>query len=567
MKDGRDYKPGNFLRPTGNSKIFKRFRLINILLFVLAFSIMELLMTPTFVNVINRFTIENMTRFSLSSAEVLSAHIAKELSLLSKTARSEAVIEWMRDEHNEEKKARAFKEMSNVVGELYSFNLYVGIESSLNEYSVGSQMTGEIRPFTSFDERNPDDVWFYDCLNSTADYAVSVDRDHVLERKRFWLDYKVTFDGKTLGVVCTGLEFSHVAGELFSHYPSSGLRGLVIDGGGAVQMDSALMENKEFLYGSYEASVESEIADRVFLESVNAHLAGIEGYFDYIPTPEAIKLSSGEYRYLTITPIKYTDWSVLLLAEAATPFNMSYFVPVTVVALLLLVAFAVASSAVNYRLIFRPLHKLNRSLELMADDPDRLIYGTDRDDELGLLSNTIQGLFTQANVDALTGIYNRRFMERNLERLMPFLSRSSGLLSMLMLDIDFFKRYNDTYGHEKGDLCLKAVAVAISGAVTRETDFIARYGGEEFIAVLPNTDESGAMAVAEKLRENLRSLAIPHGTSDCSDHVTLSIGVTTGRVQYGQRWEAYASRADEALYQSKDGGRDRITFLAFNGTQ
>ena len=95
----------------------------------------------------------------------------------------------------------------------------------------------------------------------------------------------------------------------------------------------------------------------------------------------------------------------------------------------------------------------------------------------------------------------------------------------------------------------------------RVNDFAARYGGEEFVAVLPNTDESGAHIVAEKLLERVRDLGIPHSGSTTAPYVTVSIGVTTGMVEYGRSWREYIKRADEALYASKQNGRNQITFL------
>ncbi|MDR1747729.1 MAG: sensor domain-containing diguanylate cyclase, partial [Spirochaetaceae bacterium] len=164
--------------------------------------------------------------------------------------------------------------------------------------------------------------------------------------------------------------------------------------------------------------------------------------------------------------------------------------------------------------------------------------------------------------DPLTGIYNRRFFDETMQRVIHSLSRSGGVLSLMMIDIDYFKRYNDTYGHIKGDDCLKTVAKMLRDSVIRAEDFIARYGGEEFVVVLPNTDEAEACKVACKLVENIRSCNIPHEKSDAADCVTVSIGVTTGKAQHMQSGGNYIQRADEMLYKSKQGGRNRYTFAS-----
>jgi diguanylate cyclase len=173
-------------------------------------------------------------------------------------------------------------------------------------------------------------------------------------------------------------------------------------------------------------------------------------------------------------------------------------------------------------------------------------------------------LADKALYDALTGIYNRRYMEDNLKRVMKTIMRSGGgLLSLLMIDIDFFKKYNDTYGHGEGDVCLKSVAKVLAASVMRPEDFAARYGGEEFVVILPNTDADGACGIADKILKNVRACGIPHIKSEAADCVTVSVGVTTARVDPAHNSSGYIKRADEALYLSKENGRNQYTYLDF----
>ena len=166
----------------------------------------------------------------------------------------------------------------------------------------------------------------------------------------------------------------------------------------------------------------------------------------------------------------------------------------------------------------------------------------------------------QAYIDGLTNIHNRRYFDENLTRLIKTLSRSGGELSLMMMDIDHFKFYNDTYGHSEGDNCLRKIAQTLSASVTRKDDFIARYGGEEFAVVLPNTNEEGAKKIAEKLLESVRGCNIPHEKNAAAPYVTVSIGVTTGKAEHTQSNEAYIKKADEQLYISKQNGRNKYTF-------
>jgi diguanylate cyclase (GGDEF)-like protein len=174
-----------------------------------------------------------------------------------------------------------------------------------------------------------------------------------------------------------------------------------------------------------------------------------------------------------------------------------------------------------------------------------------------------QDLTDKVYYDALTGIYNRRYMEDNLQRVIKSIARDSGCLSVLMLDVDYFKKYNDTYGHGKGDDCLKSVAEVIAGSLLRPNDFAVRYGGEEFAVILPETDEIGARYVAGRILANIRARNIPHEKSEVADCVTVSIGVTTGMINRSQTSAEYIKRADNALYRSKRSGRNQYTYVDF----
>ena len=547
---------------SGRGRIAVRFRSVTIALFLVAFVVIAVVMVLAFNSVIGTLSSEYAGRYALSSAEALSAHIRREIGLVSKAVRSAHVIEWMLDERDEIKRELAYEELEAIERELYSYNLYIGVEGSRNEYRVENSRPEErLRYVANLDVNDPEYNWYFECMSSEYDYLISVGIDDVMQRKRVWLDYKVMNEGVPIGVICTGLEFSHVTWELFSQFENDNTRGLIIDEKGVVHIDSALMRSNDFLYNDYEMQISDEFSDKALLADISAFLSGIDGYFTAATESVVFELIGESYKNMTITPIKYTGWSVVMLSGAMSRYNISLFIPVSIAVLVLLLAFTFAVIAVNSRLIFLPIGRLSRSLPQLEKSLEAHIYGVERDDEIGELSRTIRDLFTKANVDALTGIYNRRYIENNLAQTMEFLSRSNGELSVLMVDIDFFKKYNDTYGHDRGDMCLKAVAESLANGVSRSNDFVARYGGEEFLAVLPNTDEIGARAIAEKLLENVRALDIPHAGSDTAPCVTVSIGVTTGTVEFTQNQDEYVKRADQALYMSKQNGRNKYTYL------
>ncbi len=162
-----------------------------------------------------------------------------------------------------------------------------------------------------------------------------------------------------------------------------------------------------------------------------------------------------------------------------------------------------------------------------------------------------------ARIDGLTGLLNRRALDDMLRDLWNRNRRSNGIFSILFIDVDYFKFYNDTYGHQKGDDVLVSVARAISVQLPRSADIAARYGGEEFIAVLPETDQGGAVVVGEKIRRAIEALQIPHSKSQ-SGHVTASIGVATYEHGVHDSIDAVLNAADGALYAAKGRGRNNV---------
>ncbi|HLJ70013.1 MAG TPA: diguanylate cyclase [Roseiarcus sp.] len=171
-------------------------------------------------------------------------------------------------------------------------------------------------------------------------------------------------------------------------------------------------------------------------------------------------------------------------------------------------------------------------------------------------------LETLATRDGLTGLLNRRSFDERLATEARRAARERQPLSLLMLDIDCFKQYNDAYGHQKGDECLRLVAGALTKGLWRAGDAAARYGGEEFAVILPDTTRQGAASVAERMRREVIRLDIPHQASIVSDHVTVSIGGST-IVAATISPDALLTSADAALYQAKHDGRNRSVFPEF----
>ena len=201
----------------------------------------------------------------------------------------------------------------------------------------------------------------------------------------------------------------------------------------------------------------------------------------------------------------------------------------------------------------------NDEIGFLAKAVDRFVETIDNQKkELVVLNDELK---KQATTDALTSLFNRHIIGDNLHFLWNMHSRDKAEITVLMIDIDFFKNYNDTYGHPMGDECIKSVALIIKKTLHRSTDLPIRYGGEEFLILLPSTDLKGGEKVAEKIMEALTQKKIEHKTSKISQTLTISIGISSMFPSEKNRLEDLIEQADKALYKSKTMGRNRITIF------
>jgi diguanylate cyclase (GGDEF)-like protein len=169
-----------------------------------------------------------------------------------------------------------------------------------------------------------------------------------------------------------------------------------------------------------------------------------------------------------------------------------------------------------------------------------------------------------AIIDKLTGIHNRGHLDWVLSREWANTQRNQAPLSLIMIDIDYFKCYNDAYGHLGGDDCLRQVAQALHSRLRRKIDFVGRYGGEEFMVILPGVDHHDAMQLAESFRKDIQNLGIPHAQSKNAEVVTISLGLSTlTHFNSNDHSESLIHCADQALYQAKNAGRNQVCFLPY----
>lgn len=214
-----------------------------------------------------------------------------------------------------------------------------------------------------------------------------------------------------------------------------------------------------------------------------------------------------------------------------------------------------------------------------ASEDDTALVSIGGNDEIANLAQTFsmylqrvrdqeKALLDMALTDPLTNIPNRRAFDKHIKEMIAQAQRNNWDLTILLIDIDFFKVYNDHYGHNDGDACLRLVARQLNAVVLRNTDFCARFGGEEFVCLLPNTDANGAKDKAEALRIAIENMQIPHNGNKVSPVVTVSVGGATFPFSIDTNWTAdiIIEQADKALYRAKAEGRNRCNFFYVSGT-
>ena len=231
-------------------------------------------------------------------------------------------------------------------------------------------------------------------------------------------------------------------------------------------------------------------------------------------------------------------------------------------------------------IVLKPLQRLTEHASKLEREGDySLRINSSRRDEIGVLANSLDALvqtisdrtvelrrandrLTQQSLsDPMTGIANRRMFDDFLKKEWRRATREQSPLSLILIDVDNFKKYNDSLGHQQGDMCLIAVAAVLQLHVQRPADLVARYGGEEFAVILPDTNLDGAVHMAETLRRAVRDMRIEHPASETAPYVTLSMGlvsVAPSPAGGDSGMETLLARADQALYQAKNLGRDQV---------
>ena len=383
----------------GKGKLSRRLRNANVILFIVLALMMISVLFMIISGIVQSVSRDYALLYSGNIIGKLNTYLGKEIALIEKAANSSAITGWMADESNQEKRRRAYEEMMTFIEILDSKNLYFGIEASHNEFSLDPGMSFEqMQPYDVLNPQRADDVWYFNAVKSENDYVLNVDIDKVQSRKLVWLNYKVQKDGKTLGILCTGLLFDRVIEELFDEYDQGLLRNMVIDGNGIVQLDSQIGQEADRLIYETNIFVGDYFPSKDFSTLVNAHLDTIDGYFDAGDLPVVGELSA-ESVYVAISPIESTDWSIITFYNSSALFGISQMYPLFLAMIILFIGYTWAINMLGKRMLLAPFGKLTASVASLDESSESdTIYGLERDDEFGVLAQTIHGMKSRLDV-------------------------------------------------------------------------------------------------------------------------------------------------------------------------
>jgi len=434
----------------------------------------------------------------------LEAAVNGEIALVLKMANSPLIQRYFLNPGDSELEGHAFEELAEY-GHVFVPKSIFWVNDKDKKFYFNGSYTYTVNPDA------PDSYWYNMTLNGTEAFNFNINYNPDLDQTNFWINAPVFDSGhKPIGVLGTGIDVSAFVYSVFHDYFGDTPLFYFNEAGeitGAddkdLVADKVSLENKLGKTGSEIFSMRENLEDN-------------EAHYFFVSEGIAALIAIPDF-----------DWYVCSIL----PFGLKYILNTSMTLFFIVLMIVVAGIFIIFNLI-------HTNLILKKE---RNVYRN------------------MSIIDVLTGIYNRRFLEEDMKRLIKSLSRSGGKLSLLMLDIDFFKKYNDTYGHGMGDDCLKTVANTLSHNLLRADDYIARYGGEEFVVVLPNVDEDGAHLIALRLIYSLRERGIPHEKNEAANFVTISVGGVTGKVLHNQTAADYFVKADEALYLSKQNGRNRYT--------
>ena len=467
----------------------------------------------------------------------LEASLKSEIAIALKMANSPSIQRYLLNPTNTELQEIAFEEIAEYRKAFVSNSIFL-----VND--IDKKIFFNEAYVYTVDTADANNYWYMMTLNGEEKYNFNINYNPNLNVTNLWINALVLDKNKPIGIVGTSINLSDFINNVYQNY--SGLAQLYflkVDGEITGASDVALVEKKVNI---------TEVLKQTGIEILTKIKEfKTDGKIEYFETKSK--------QIIAIGSIPAMNWYI----TAMCPIEVGNSLRGMAVLFGIMMAIIFAIFVVFNIFVVGMLEPLNRMVKTINQTLFDWELKPNEDNSQKDEIRTLGEFLNMTIIDQLTGIYNRRYMDGHLKKIIKSMVRANSNLSLLIIDIDYFKKYNDTYGHDAGDNCLRTVASALSKCVSRDLDFVARYGGEEFAVILPNTDKNGAHVIAEKLLEKVRECNMPHKASHIADCVTISVGGTTSIVKHWHRVQDYIKAADKALYESKKNGRNRYTFENF----
>lgn len=504
--------------------------------------------------------------------------LLREIALARQMAAEPAIIDMALHEYDPEMRRRGIAAMERYRFNFRDHSYFAAFAGSGNYYFndaanqyAGKQLRYVLSPTKSQDK------WFYATLADGKEYQVNIDPDVHLKVTKAWINVLIRSGNETLGIIGTGIDLTDLVKETVS-ISQHGVKNLFIDKSMAIQLNSDL-QLIDYM------TVAKDIGQRIKVDMLLknpadiAHLRQVMQKLEESPADNATLWVDyeGDKYLLGVAYLPEVGWYDLTLMEKQSldPFSALAMGPI-LFGLVLLFALLTVGWALR-RWILAPIAALRASTEKIRHGDFAIDPPPGGSDEIADLSRSFERMaraVTESTrelehkvrerteelrqlteIDPLTGLLNRRGMSERCKKEIARQARQGGDIGLLLLDLDHFKRINDTYGHTAGDLALCEAAKVIQSS-KRSYDHAARWGGEEFLLLLPNCVESDLLVIAERIRENIHALKIQAGNQTFA--FTVSIGAHHPNIP--QTMDTMLQKADGALYTAKEAGRDCVRF-------
>jgi len=502
--------------------------------------------------IVDRWTLQLVERETSHNRDYSIKPITKEIALVKAFAANPIVVSWAQDANNPALQEQALDYLNGHRVDFNDSSYFIALKGNGGYYynNAKDEFLGRELTYT-LDASNIDDGWFFTSLESSLSINLNVDYDRGLKQTKLWINYQIEDNGEVLGVIGTGFSLQGFV-DAYINDSDKGFDILFLDGDGAIQLSTA---NSAIVRAAIAKTVTEKTLIFDYLEDSETP-AELRKAFDKVSqSPDDIELLlvnwKGRESVLGITYLPSLNWYQVNVVDAEYALPTSDFYPLYAIVIVAMLALLLAVYLAVLRYIDGPLRFLKMRIEHM-NQPKAVasMVIPPLSLEFAQLNDQLERF---AFYDPLTGLLNRRGLKHNFELQVAHARRRNTLLSVVMVDIDRFKAFNDTYGHLAGDEAIKVVANVLTNHFQRSTDIVGRFGGEEFVVVAEDTSENEVFDRVEACREAIKQQNINFGELTLDHVITVSFGGVSAQQTGSQSisMQMLLDRADEQLYKAK----------------